>query len=113
MHPLRANTVMFRSGPRAQPAAPGDLCAGAARRTPGRPEIDGKFFRIGGQRLYLCGVTYGPFAPSADGEPYDHARTREDFARMSGAGINTVRLYTPPPDWLLDAAADHGLYVMA
>src|SRR5205814_56375 len=70
-------------------------------------------FRIGEEELYLCGVTYGPFAPSADGEPYDRGRTREDFARMSDAGINTVRLYTPPPDWLLDAAADAGLYVMA
>ena len=32
---------------------------------------------------------------------------------MAQAGINTVRLYTPPPAWLLDAAADHGLLVLA
>src|SRR5207237_2897690 len=35
-----------------------------------------------------------------------------DFATMAAAGINTVRTYTVPPRWLLDAAADAGLYVM-
>jgi glycosyltransferase involved in cell wall biosynthesis len=38
---------------------------------------------------------------------------REDFAQMRDAGINAVRVYTPPPLWLLDTAADYGLGVLA
>ena len=45
--------------------------------------------------------------------PYRHDAVHEDFARMADEGINTIRLYTVPPTWLLDAAADHGLLVMA
>jgi len=78
-----------------------------------RPEVHGKFFRVGEQKLYVRGVTYGPFAPTRDGELYDPVRARADFAGMAAAGINTVRLYTPPTDWLLDLAAEHGLYVLA
>ncbi len=85
----------------------------AARRAVTRPEVHGKFFRVGDEKLYLRGVTYGPFAPGPGGEHYDPGRARDDFARMSEAGVNTVRLYTPPPEWLLDAAADHGMFVLA
>jgi O-antigen biosynthesis protein len=38
---------------------------------------------------------------------------REDFAAMAAAGINAVRTYVPPPAWLLDAALEHGIRVMA
>lgn len=85
----------------------------AARRAVTRPEVHGKFFRVGDEKLYLRGVTYGPFAPGPGGEHYDPGRARDDFARMSEAGVNTVRLYTPPPEWLLDAVADHGMFVFA
>jgi len=78
-----------------------------------RPEVHGKFFRVREDKLYLQGVTYGPFARGDDGEPYDPGRTREDFAQMVDGGVNTVRLYTPPPEWLLDTAADVGLFVLA
>jgi len=79
----------------------------------GRPEVCGKFFHADGQKLYLRGVTYGPFHPDADGVPYDRVRTGEDLRRLAREGVNTIRLYTPPPRWLLDTAADHGLLVMA
>jgi glycosyl transferase family 2/glycosyl hydrolase family 2 len=87
----------------------------AARLAPARarPAVAGKFFRVRGEKLYVRGVTYGPFRPGPDGEPYDKARTEEDFAAIAAAGANTIRLYTTPPAWLLDAAADHGLLVMA
>jgi GT2 family glycosyltransferase len=98
--------------PIASPAS-GDPGAFAAPGPVQRPEVRGKFFRVGGDKLYLRGVTYGPFAPGRDGQPYDRGRTREDFAQMARAGINTVRLYTPPPVWLLDAAAAERLHVMA
>ncbi|MDQ3092991.1 MAG: glycosyltransferase, partial [Actinomycetota bacterium] len=79
----------------------------------GRPEVAGKFFRVGGEKLYIRGITYGPFRPGDDGEPYDRLRIGQDFARIAAEGANTIRLYTTPPAWLLDAAADHGLLVMA
>lgn len=79
----------------------------------GRPEVEGKFFKIGQEKLYLRGVTYGPFAPGPDGHPYDPVRTRADFGQMARAKVNAVRLYTPPPVWLLDAAAEQGLFVLA
>lgn len=85
----------------------------ARTRVDARPEVHGKFFRAGAHKLYLRGITYGPFAEGPDGRPYDRARAHEDFAQMANAGINTVRLYTPPPGWLLDAAAENGLYVLA
>lgn len=79
----------------------------------GRPEVGGKFFTDGREKLYLRGVTYGPFVSGPDGHPYDPARTRADFGQMTRAGVNAVRLYTPPPAWLLDAAAENGLFVLA
>ena len=31
---------------------------------------------------------------------------------MAAVGVNSLRTYTPPPAWLLDEAAEHGLYVL-
>ncbi|HEV8348043.1 MAG TPA: glycosyltransferase [Vicinamibacterales bacterium] len=68
---------------------------------------------VGGQRFLIKGVTYGTFAPDADGYQFPpRARIAEDFRLMSTLGINTVRTYTPPRRDLLDEAAQHGLRVM-
>jgi len=32
-----------------------------------RVRRDGKFFRLGKEKFYVKGVTYGPFKPDADG----------------------------------------------
>jgi glycosyltransferase involved in cell wall biosynthesis len=78
------------------------------------PKAGGRFLYVGGQRFWVKGVTYGTFKPNDDGEPYpSKVQVREDFANMREAGINTIRLYTPPPDWLADAAHVAGLYIMA
>ena len=78
-----------------------------------RPRVDGKFLAVGDERLWVRGVTYGTFAPGADGERFPAIdRVEADFADMAAAGINAVRVYTPPPSWLLDAAARAGLWVM-
>ena len=37
---------------------------------------------------------------------------RADFEAMAAAGVNTLRTYEPPPLWLLEMAAEHGLKVM-
>jgi GT2 family glycosyltransferase len=80
---------------------------------PRRPQAAGKFIFAGGRKLYLRGVTYGPFRPQPDGCEYgDPDRVEEDFSRMVSAGVNTIRTYTVPPRWLLDRALDFGLWVL-
>jgi GT2 family glycosyltransferase len=78
-----------------------------------RPEANGKFLRVGEEKLFVRGVTYGTFRPGPDGaEGYDPVVVERDFASMSAHGINAVRVYTVPPRWLLDLALDRGLRVM-
>ena len=78
-----------------------------------RPTVRGRFLFAGDAKLYLRGVTYGTFAPGADGSQFpDHATAERDFAAMAANGLNAVRVYTVPPRWLLDLAAHHGLWVM-
>lgn len=79
----------------------------------GRVEIDGKFFRAGGRRFFVRGVTYGPFRPAVEGEPFPSAaQVSEDFRTLRTLGVNTVRTFTPPPLWLLDEAQRAGLRVI-
>jgi GT2 family glycosyltransferase len=80
-----------------------------------RMRTAGKFFACGGEKVYLKGVTYGPFAPEpVDGCVYHTPEVVDrDFALMAAHGFNAVRTYTAPPRWLLDAAHGHGLRVMA
>ena len=74
---------------------------------------DGKFLRAGGDRFLVKGVTYGTFAPDAQGYQFPPpAQIAEDFGRMAELGINAVRTYTAPGLELLDEAARHGLRVM-
>jgi GT2 family glycosyltransferase len=81
-------------------------------RTWERARVEGKFLARGRRRLRVCGVTYGPFAPNADGQPFPaRERVAEDFARMCGAEINALRTYHVPPDWLLAEADEQGLAV--
>src|SRR5215212_3192838 len=88
---------------------------GPASPPPGtlpRPSVRGKFLFAGDEKLYVRGVTYGPFGSGEEGEEYRPYAADADFAAMARAGINAVRLYTVPPPWLLDCAARHRLYVM-
>jgi glycosyltransferase involved in cell wall biosynthesis len=83
------------------------------RSQPGFPAVHGRFLTIGGHRFWVKGVTYGTFRPNADGEPFPgRSQVQQDFERMREVGINSVRLYTPPPDWVADAAYEAGLYLM-
>ncbi len=77
-----------------------------------RVRVDGKFFARGTERLVVRGVTYGPFAPNADGDQFPvSARVADDFLQMRGVGVNALRTYHVPPAWLLEQADDHGLAV--
>jgi cellulose synthase/poly-beta-1,6-N-acetylglucosamine synthase-like glycosyltransferase len=78
-----------------------------------RVRVDGKFLTVDGKRFWVKGVTYGTFTPNSHGEPYPEiAKLKDDFARMRDAGVNTVRLYSPPSDRIADAAADAELHLV-
>lgn len=86
---------------------PGPLVGG------GRPRAQGKFIFVGDEKLYIRGVTYGPFRTNDEGGQYHTPDVVDgDFAQMAAQGINSVRCYTVPPRWLLDTAQKHGLWVM-
>lgn len=78
-----------------------------------RVRVDGKFFRLGEQKFFPKGVTYGPFAPNAAGERFaSREQTLKDFAQIKELGANTLRLYHVPPHWFLDLAQEHGLKLL-
>ena len=73
----------------------------------------GRFIYDGTEKLFIHGVTYGPFGPAGSEHEYRHPiRVERDFAAMASAHINAVRTYSVPPRWLLDIAERHGLRVM-
>src|SRR3954471_15931887 len=66
-----------------------------------------------GERFLVKGVTYGTFAPDAQGYQFPPiSQAIADFRQMAALGVNTVRTYTPPRRDMLDAAAAAGLRVM-
>lgn len=78
-----------------------------------RVRVDGKFFRLGEQKFYVKGVTYGPFAPNPEGEYFATVeRTRADFELIRELGANVLRVYYIPPKWFLDLALEYGLRVL-
>jgi len=85
-----------------------------------RVVADGKSLRVDsadsttpGDRFLIKGVTYGTFAPDADGYQFPSAaQIATDFRMMAELGLNTVRVYTAPRRELLDEAARNGLRVM-
>lgn len=77
-----------------------------------RVRAAGKFLRLGADKFFVKGFSYGPFAPNDDGEPLpNRAQVRRDFQHIRELGANTIRLYFPPPIWLLDEALECGLFV--
>src|SRR5260221_6470620 len=75
--------------------------------------VHGKSFFAGNAKHFIKGVTYGPFATGTHRAPFpERAAVERDFALMRGAGVNTVRVFTVPPVWLLDMAGEAGLKVL-
>ncbi len=73
----------------------------------------GKCIFDGEQKFYVRGVSYGPFPVNSRGERYpEPERAAADFALMRSMGVNTVRVYVPPPSWMFDAALEAGLRLM-
>ncbi|HJZ71459.1 MAG TPA: glycosyltransferase, partial [Vicinamibacterales bacterium] len=93
--------------------ADSDVRRGTQPATAARIATDGKFLRVGDERFLVKGVTYGTFAPDAEGWQFPPIqKVVADFRQMAELGINTVRTYTAPRRALLDAAAAEGLRVM-
>lgn len=73
----------------------------------------GKFFFRGDDKVYLRAVTYGPFAPDADGCQFPSpAGVRRDLALVRELGANAIRCFTVPPRWLLDLAGEQDVQVI-
>ncbi|MBI3853898.1 MAG: glycosyltransferase [Verrucomicrobia bacterium] len=81
--------------------------------TSARVSVDGKFFRLGPRKFHAKGITYGPFAPNANGEMFaTPQQTARDFKLINELGANFLRVYYVPPIWFLDLAAEHGLKIL-
>lgn len=84
-----------------------------AGSTPSRVRVEGKFFRLGEEKFCVKGVSYGPFALNAAGQPFaSPEQTAADFAQVRDLGANVVRIYHVPGRWFLDLAAESGLKVL-
>ena len=78
-----------------------------------RVRVDGKFFRLGHRKFHVKGITYGPFAPNANGEMFaSPEQTTRDFKQIVELGANVIRVYYAPPPWLLNLASEYGLKVL-
>lgn len=78
-----------------------------------RVVVDGKFFRLDGSKFYVRGITYGPFAPDANGDTFPGPEQAErDFRQITELGANVIRVYYAPPRWILDLAAKQGIKVL-
>jgi glycosyltransferase involved in cell wall biosynthesis len=96
-------------------ASPATSSGGRQRRVEAptdRIRRDGKFFRLGDEKFYIKGVTYGPFAANSAGEFLpSREQTAKDFAQMRQLGANCLRIYHNPPKWFLDLAHENDLKI--
>lgn len=103
---VRLTTPIAPAGLRARPTP-------HRRPSPLRPSVLGPSLWLGARKFTIKGVTYGTFAAAADGSLFPPRNVvHADFAAMVQSGVNTVRTYTPPPDWLLQEARSFGLRVL-
>jgi glycosyltransferase involved in cell wall biosynthesis len=80
----------------------------------GRFSAQGKYIYKDGQKFFVRGVSYGPFAPNSRGESYPEPdRVAADFSLMRELGVNVVRTYVITPPWMLEMAAKFELRLMA
>ena len=79
-----------------------------------RPAVRGLVSLAGRAEAVPAWCHLWSFRPREDGSEY-HTRevVARDFSLMAASGVNTVRVYTVPPVWLLDLAQEHGLLVFA
>src|ERR1700709_1790669 len=94
--------------PPSQPLATGRRRVAIASTN--RVRRDGKFFRLGDEKVYVKGVTYGPFEIDRTGHALrSREQTEKDFKQILDLGANCVRIYPLPAKWFLDLAHANGL----
>lgn len=72
-----------------------------------------KFFFEGDRKVFLKGVTYGPFSPDALGDYLGTPPQLEnDLKLMREIGVNLLRIYHVPPAWFLDLLEKYGMRVL-
>jgi GT2 family glycosyltransferase len=80
----------------------------------GRMRVAGKSLARHGATFRVRGVTYGPFTPDAAGQPFPApGAVANDLTLMRGAGINAIRTYHVPPEWLLSLADEQEMAVFS
>lgn len=78
-----------------------------------RIKVRAKFFFAGENKHFLKGITYGPFAPDANGDYFGAPeRVKSDLVLMRAAGINLLRIYYVPPRWFSDLCAEAGMRLL-
>lgn len=78
-----------------------------------RITVRSKFFFEGEKKFFVKGVTYGPFAPDAEGFQFGpREQAAKDLAAIRQSGANLVRIYTNPPRWFLDLCLENGVRVL-
>lgn len=78
-----------------------------------RPHVRAKFFFRGEEKFFLRGITYGPFAPDANGDYFGSPESvRRDLSMIRGLGCNVLRVYYVPPVWFCDLVAEAGLQLL-
>ena len=76
-------------------------------------KVRAKFFFEGERKIFLKGVTYGPFAPDAHGHHFGSAQqAHQDARHIVSAGFNLLRIYYVPPPWFAEVCAEYGLRLL-
>jgi len=66
-----------------------------------RPSVRGKFLFVGDEKYWSGASPTARSAQPPTGTSFPAAdQVERDFAQMAAAGLNSVRVYTPPPRWL-------------
>ena len=79
----------------------------------GRLRAEGKALVDDGGKVFLRGVSYGPFQPNSREEPFpEDERLTRDLEDIARRGFNTLRLYDPPSNAMLDTCERLGLRLM-
>jgi glycosyltransferase involved in cell wall biosynthesis len=78
-----------------------------------RLKVKGKFFFEEQEKVFIKGVSYGPFITGTHGAPLpEQPIIQQDFELMQELGVNCIRVYIVPPGWFLELADSYGLKVL-
>ncbi len=78
-------------------------------------EVKGKHIYVDGNKFVIKGISYGNFDPIDTGNGtyyFDEEKTREDFKFIKEANINTIRLYSKPPEYVMNIAKELDLKII-